>query len=382
MNDDFRNRLVDYSKKTVILAERAVNEQATRMFLVMPFLQLLGYDPSDPDEILPEADASFAEKFKNKVDYAILQGGEPVIAIETKKVGALSESTKGELKGYFNAMPTVKLGILTDGLIYQLYSDTSRENMMDDRPFAIVLLREVAQDQISDSVFDALLKLRKGTFDPESIGKDAERKLHINAYVEILEKAFRVPQETLVRTMMDLAKVEGNKNKKKMEEHTAAIQEAMRTFFDKKLLERVGFAEREDLVRVPEVDTSSKSNTTEEHEDKREQIPSESVESSIQTTETERQVFDYARQRLSFLIDRDEALYKKLEQVFMKDRKHVLNVSYKKEQKGKLFGFREGTDPKFRLEFAVSGTQINTNDLSDIDEELLAIFMRRVDELG
>jgi hypothetical protein len=66
----------------------------------------------------------------------------------------------------------------------------------------------------------------------------------------------------------------------------------------------------------------------------------------------------------------------------MKDRKHVLNVSYRKEMKGKLFGFREGADPKFRFEFTESGVQIDTNDLSDIDDELLAVFKKRVSELG
>jgi predicted type IV restriction endonuclease len=382
VSDDFRERLVEHSKKSVVLAAKAHNEQATRMFLVMPFLQLLGYDASDPDQIAPEADASFADKFKNKVDYAILQSGEPVIAIETKKVGALSESTKGELKGYFNAMPSVKLGMLTDGLVYELYSDTRRENMMDDRPFVVVALKEIAQDSISDSVFDALLKLRKGTFDPESVGKDAERKLHVNAYIEILEKAFKVPQESLVRTMMDLAKIEGNKNKKKMEEHSDALQEAMRTFFDRKLLERVGFADREDLVRVPEKGVDSQASVPEQPDGDSDQPPSEKEMSAVRTTEIEQQVFDYVRRRLSFLISGNEEMYRKLEDIFMRDRKQVLNVSYKKEMKGKLFGFREGKDPKHRFDFVGSGTQLETNSLSDIDDELLAAFRTRVSELG
>ncbi len=200
VSDDFKKRLVEYAKRALVLAERAEDEASTRLFLIMPFLQLLGYDPFDPDEIVPEADASFADKFKNKVDYAIYQNREPVIAIETKKVGNLSESNKGELKGYFNAMPSVKLGILTNGLLYQLYSDTSRANMMDDEPFVVVDLTEVAQDRISDSVFDALLKLRKGVFNPEDVGKDAQRKLHINAYLGVLEKAFKTPQRDRTNT--------------------------------------------------------------------------------------------------------------------------------------------------------------------------------------
>ena len=122
---------------------------------------------------------------------------------------------KGELKGYFNAVSTVKLGILTDGLIYQLFSDTSRENMMDDEPFVSVDLAEVAEDQISENAFDAFLnflKLRKETFDPADVGADAQRKIYVAAYLDTLERLFKQPHEEFVKTLMDLAGIEGRKN--------------------------------------------------------------------------------------------------------------------------------------------------------------------------
>lgn len=382
MSDDFKKQLVEYSMKALVVADRAENEAATRMFLIMPFLQLLGYDPYDPDEIVPEADASFADKFKNKVDYAIYQNREPVMAIETKKVGNLSEGNKGELKGYFNAMPSVKLGILTNGLQYQLFTDTIRANMMDDEPFVIVDLTEIAQDRISESVFDALLKLRKGVFNPEDVGKDAQRKLHINAYLEVLEQAFKRPQREFVRVLADLADVEGNRTAKLLEEQTTIIAEAMSTFFDKKLLERVGFADRGDLVRVPNIESDPEPTSSENLHSAQPSEEPEVLSNGIETTEVELEVFAYVKRRLPFLIDRDESLYAKLEHIFMKDRKQVLNISYKQEMKGKLFNFREGNEPKYRFEFSESKTRIETNQLSDIDTELLEIFMRRVRELG
>ena len=44
--------------------------------------------------------------------------------------------------------------------------------------------------------------------------------------------------------------------------------------------------------------------------------------------------------------------------------------------------FREGADGTYRFEFPESGEVLVTNDVSDIDDMLLAIFMRRVEELG
>ena len=134
----FKNRLLSYAKTAVDRAPLSQNEEATKQYLILPFFQLLGYDPMEPREILPEADASFSDKYKNRVDYAILQDSMPVMAVEAKKTGSLISANRGELKGYYNAVPTVKLGILTDGLLYQLYSDTEEENIMDDKPFAVV----------------------------------------------------------------------------------------------------------------------------------------------------------------------------------------------------------------------------------------------------
>src|SRR5215213_2549893 len=218
VSEEFKNRLLVHAKTAVDRAGRAQNEEATKQFLIMPFLILLGYDPNDPDEVFPEADASFSDKFKNRVDYAIYREGDPVIAVEAKKVGSLSTANRGELKGYYNAVPTVKLGILTDGLIYQLYSDTDQENLMDDEPFAIVNLTEIAQENIGDEAFDALLNIRRGTFDPEGIGADARRKIYVSEYVKALENAFRDPDETVVRTLMDVAGIEGRRTNKLLAE--------------------------------------------------------------------------------------------------------------------------------------------------------------------
>ena len=378
MREEFRNQLLTHAITAVDVAGRAQNEEATKQFLILPFLELLGYNPRNPDEIIPEADASFSDKFKNRVDYAISKEGVPVIAIETKKVGSLSTANRGELKGYYNAVTTVKLGILTDGLIYQLYSDTEQENLMDDTPFAVVDLTQVAQEQIADDVFDALLKLRRGIFDPRNIGADARRKIYISEYVEALERAFRVPDESFVRTLMDVAGIEGRRTSRLIEEHKLFITEAMNTFFDKKLLERVGFADREDLVKVPSTEIQPPPPVQAEVPDDQAKV----VVSDVETSEAELEVYNYVRSRLPFLIERDEALFRKLENVYFKDFKGTFAVSYKQDRKGRLFNFREGTDQKYRFEFLESGETITTDELSDIDDKLLAIFMKRVEELG
>src|SRR5215217_4476639 len=382
MSEEFKNRLLVHEKTAVGRAGRAQNEEATKQWLIIPFLQLLGYHPNEPDEVFPEADASFSDKFKNRVDYAIYREGDPVIAVEAKKVGTLSTANRGELKGYYNAVPTVKLGILTDGLIYQLYSDTEAENLMDDAPFAGVDLEQIAQENIGDEAFDALLKIRRDIFDPADIGADARRKIYIAEYVQTLENTFRDPDETVVRTLMDVAGVEGRRTNRLLAEHKLYIIEAMNAFFDKKLLERVGFAEREDLVKVPPAELQTPPPAQESPSDQPVDEQPNTSGPDIVTTESEKKVYDYVKHRLPFLIDRNEDLFHRLDDIYYRDYRGTFAVSYKQDRKGRLFNFREGGDETYRFEFPESGEIITTAELSDIDDKLLAIFMRRVEELG
>lgn len=374
MSEDFRSRLVAHAGVVLGRAERALTEAATQQYLILPFFQFLGYDPLNPDEIIPQAQASFSDKFPNRVDYAICIDGKPAIAVECKCAGRLKEANRGEIKGYFNAVPSVRLGILTDGLIYELYSDTGRENMMDDEPFTRVDLAEVAKGRIAENALDALVKLQKGTFDPADVGADAKRKIYVTGYVSILEANFRQPSEPLVRLLMDLAAVDGRRTNRLLEEHAPMITEAVRVFLDKKILERVGFAERQDLVRM---DAGATSKVDSELETT---IPPTAEEAAVETTAAELSVYSNVKNRLSFLVTTEE-LFSRLEHVQYVDRKTLFTVFYRQERKGRLFNLREGKEGVHRFEFA-DGAVIETADLRQIDEALLSAYKKRVEELG
>jgi hypothetical protein len=176
---------------------------------------------------------------------------------------------------------------------------------------------------------------------------------------------------------MNIAGVEGRKTTHRLEEHKLYIAEAMNTFFDKKLLERVGFADREDLVKVPPGESQPKHLV---QETPQEQPAVDDVR--IVTTDAEMEVYNYVRQRLPFLIAHDDDLYRKLESIYFKDFQGNFAISYKQDRKGRLCNFHKGTESKYRFDFPESGETVTTDTLSDIDEKLLAIFMRRVEELG
>ncbi len=112
-------------------------EEATKQALVVPLLQVLGYDVFDPREVRPEYVADFAVKKAGqfeKIDYTICVGGLPVIFVECKALGAALEDHSGQLSRYFNSTPSVRVAWITDGVHLRVFTDLLEANIMDDSP--------------------------------------------------------------------------------------------------------------------------------------------------------------------------------------------------------------------------------------------------------
>ena len=81
--DDVRTR----SRKFASRVDHLNTEEATKTSLVMPFIQMLGYNIFDPTEVVPEFTADFGSKKGEKADYALVLDAKPVVLIEAKKHG-------------------------------------------------------------------------------------------------------------------------------------------------------------------------------------------------------------------------------------------------------------------------------------------------------
>ena len=122
---------------------RGKGEQATKQSLVIPMIDALGYDIWNPTEVCPEYESDFAVKKsgqKEKVDIAVILSDIPRIFIEVKSIDEILDGNEGQLARYFNAIPSVTLGILTNGNEWRFYTDTGDPNIMDMQPFHIVRL--------------------------------------------------------------------------------------------------------------------------------------------------------------------------------------------------------------------------------------------------
>ena len=125
----------DIADRIPDVLERLVTEEATKNALVMPFIAALGYDVFNPTEVVPEFTADVGNKSGEKVDYAILLDGQPIILLECKLASTtLDNAHLNQLIRYFSTTPA-RIGVLTNGIVYRFYADLDRPNMMDTKSF-------------------------------------------------------------------------------------------------------------------------------------------------------------------------------------------------------------------------------------------------------
>lgn len=169
--------------------QHVTNEQATKLALVFPFLQLLGYNPANPAEIMPEFTADVGTKQGEKVDIAIQMNGEPIILIEVKPYGTDLTLHNTQLFRYFTATDA-KFGVLTDGLRYRFFSDLEEKNKMDDRPFFEVNLQDADDSNIAE-----MKRFEKDSFDLEEATAAAAELKYTRRILLDMEKELHNPSD-------------------------------------------------------------------------------------------------------------------------------------------------------------------------------------------
>jgi hypothetical protein len=127
--------MADLQSKLREHREILATEEASKTTLVLPFLRALGYDIFNPSEVKAEFTCDVGTKKGEKVDYALCVGGEVTILVECKPVTSeLSIKHASQLFRYFSTT-NARVALLTNGVIYQFFTDSERANMMDDKPF-------------------------------------------------------------------------------------------------------------------------------------------------------------------------------------------------------------------------------------------------------
>ena len=357
--NELRAGLCSLAKRSVAVMGACAHEESTKLYLALPLIGLLGYDYSNPYEVYPEhADANAATC---KIDLAIMREGNAVVGLQCKTVGADLIEPRGELRAYFDALPTVKLGILTNGIVFEFFVDSVVPDAMDEEPFLVLDLETVSRNGVSDELLETLIHLTKQNFNPETIAEMAHIHLCKKRLRSLLIAEANAPSEEFCRFVLERAGL-SNVRKGTIERHYGpliknAFEEALVLPIVQKLRSEAG----------PE----GKFNAVNLHQ----------IGQRIVTTERELAIVTYVRRRLAFLVC-EEALFNAIDQIAYKDYLGKLAVYYSNERNGRLFDYVEASDGIDKFIFPAPFGEIVTNNALDIDEPLKATFTARVREMG
>lgn len=231
-------------------------EEGTKNAFIMPFIQtVLGYDVFDPTEVNPELVADIGTKKGEKVDYAILKEGVVQILIECKKFGAnLDINHASQLFRYFS-VTEARIAILTNGQIYQFYTDLELPNRMDDKPFLTIDLLD-----IDDNVVNEIAKITKSTFDVDSIISAAGELKYVSQIKKLLAGQLPTPDEEFTRFFASRI-YDKTITQKVRDQFTVLVAKAFRQFIRDQANDRLktafGRSDLEDMAAEAQVELDS-----------------------------------------------------------------------------------------------------------------------------
>ena len=168
---EFKEQIKQLGDKVSKLKDQVKTEEATKSAFIVPFIRLLGYDDSNPTEVEPEFVTDYGAKNVEKVDYAILKEGQPILIIECKHLLENLDKHYTQLHKYFH-LTKARFAILTNGIQYNFYTDLDAANKMDEKPFLSFDITNIKEMQIKE-----LAKFHKSGFDIGAILNTASELL-------------------------------------------------------------------------------------------------------------------------------------------------------------------------------------------------------------
>ncbi len=222
-------------------------EAATINVSILPFIRALEYNPENLGEVSPEFNADAKSGGGERVDYAIIRDSKPIMFLEVKAASrTLDETNWKQLYNYFNATK-VRIGILTNGILFKFYTDMNRPNIMDKQPFLEIDLLNLEKRKV-----EVLEGFTKARFEPI-------KSIH---YMKISAKVAGIlndPDEEFVKHVIHNIH-EGAKWKTVVEEYRPLVKRAIDDYVDQEVERRSGTVEpdpepdpiiTDDILKVP-----------------------------------------------------------------------------------------------------------------------------------
>lgn len=293
---DFKDNIKQLADRVVKLRDSILTEEATKNAFIMPFINTLGYDVFNPLEVVPEMTCDIAMKKGEKIDYAIMKDGEPIILIECKHWAQDLNLHDNQLIRYFN-VSKAKFGVLTNGIIYRFYTDLIEPNKMDEKPFLEVNITELRDSQIEE-----LKKFHKSYFNVENVLSSASELKYMGELKSIIAKEFSSPSSEFVKYLSKQV-YDGVITAKLLDQFTELTKKSISSYINELISDRLKSALKTETVE----------------EAKNEEIDNKALEedgNKIITTEEEIESYFIVKSILRQAVDVSRVVYRDAQTYF------------------------------------------------------------------
>ena len=187
----FAEKLIQFAATVQQRKSACSTEEATKHSLILPVIQMLGYDIFDPTEVVPEVDCDL-KKSGDKVDYIIQRNGHHSLIVECKHWNKNLDNYVSQLGAYY-AASEARFGILTNGIVYRFYADLEKSHLMDDKPFWVVDM-----GNLDETAAERLGMFRKDVFDVDRILQVANSNRLTKRLNEVVAQELAEPSRELL----------------------------------------------------------------------------------------------------------------------------------------------------------------------------------------
>lgn len=319
---DFKDYCIQLANRVSQLKEQIATEEATKNAFIMPFIQMLGYDVFNPLEVIPEMDCDLIKKKGEKIDYAIMKDGEPIMLIECKHWKQDLNLHDNQLQKYFVASKA-KFGVLTNGVTYRFYTDLVKPNIMDEVPFL-----EVSMENLKEQQIEELKKFHKSYFDIDNILSTASELKYMSELRQVIKTEFASPSPELVKLLTKRV-YEGVIIQKVLDQFTGLVKRTLSNYINDVMSERLNVAIKS---------TEEQHNTEQKQEENQPEGTSQASKPEIVTTEEELEGFYIVKSILREVFPAERITYRDAVSYFAifaddNNRKPICRLNFNRAQK-------------------------------------------------
>lgn len=221
--DNFISKLQHHIDHVKRVGEHCSTEETTKQALILPLLDILGFNPYDPTKVLAEFAADFpGVKVTERVDYALYCSGQPVMFIEAKSYASNLTNHAPQLSRYFNSNLGVTIGAITNGKEWRFFTDLINTNVMDEKPFLTV---NFTKDKAEELV--QLAEFRHDNFHVEKLRFFAEENQYIQQFKAVIKKCINEVDLDFVRFVAQQSNVQRQLNNRFLETIQPFVKQAV-----------------------------------------------------------------------------------------------------------------------------------------------------------